>query len=168
MSSRRGLWPTFKTGTHTMSRFTGWVAAVVMGCMMLLTAADIIARLLKLPIEAAHDVTELMMVVIIFLGLPLTSSLGGQVKVELLTSKLSHRKNASIDVFTSFLCILVCIGIIWGLIRRTFQSIAGNWGTPTIFFPVYPFVIVAIIGCLLLILVMVIQWQELLKRAVGK
>ena len=52
----------------------GVAASVILLCMMLLTVVDVIARYrLKMPVRGAFEVTELMLVVLIFAGLPLVS-----------------------------------------------------------------------------------------------
>ena len=52
----------------------GVAASVILLCMMLLTVVDVLARYrLKMPVRGAFEVTELMLVVLIFAGLPLVS-----------------------------------------------------------------------------------------------
>ena len=52
----------------------GVAASVILFCMMLLTAIDVVARyLFRMPVRGAFEVTELMLVVLIFAGLPLVS-----------------------------------------------------------------------------------------------
>ena len=52
----------------------GVAASVVLLAMMLLTVVDVIARYrFKMPVRGAFEVTELMLVVLIFAGLPLVS-----------------------------------------------------------------------------------------------
>ena len=52
----------------------GVAASVILFAMMLLTVVDVVARYqLKMPVRGAFEVTELMLVVLIFAGLPLVS-----------------------------------------------------------------------------------------------
>ena len=52
----------------------GVVASAVLLAMMLLTVVDVVARYrFKMPVRGAFEVTELMLVVLIFAGLPLVS-----------------------------------------------------------------------------------------------
>jgi len=52
----------------------GVAASVVLLAMMLLTVVDVVARYrFKMPVRGAFEVTELMLVVLIFAGLPLVS-----------------------------------------------------------------------------------------------
>jgi TRAP-type C4-dicarboxylate transport system permease small subunit len=52
----------------------GVASSAILMCMMLLTFVDVVARyLLNRPIRGAFEVTELMLLVLIFAGLPLVS-----------------------------------------------------------------------------------------------
>ncbi len=55
-------------------RLLGVAASVVLLAMMLLTTVDVVARyVFSRPVRGAFEVTELMLVVLIFAGLPLVS-----------------------------------------------------------------------------------------------
>ena len=61
-------------GKRRADALLGVAASLVLFCMMLLTVVDVIARYrLKMPVRGAFEVTELMLVVLIFAGLPLVS-----------------------------------------------------------------------------------------------
>jgi TRAP-type C4-dicarboxylate transport system permease small subunit len=61
-------------GTRRADALLGAAASVVLFCMMLLTVVDVVARYrLRMPVRGAFEVTELMLVVRIFAGLPLVS-----------------------------------------------------------------------------------------------
>ena len=52
----------------------GIAASVILGCMTLLTFVDVVARyLFNRPIRGGFEVTELLLLVLIFAGLPLVS-----------------------------------------------------------------------------------------------
>ena len=76
------------------SLFTGlnWVPVIFVFIMMFLTAADVLGRyIFSRPIYGAQDVTELMLVVIVFFGIPYLQFVKGHIKVELLFSRLSTK-----------------------------------------------------------------------------
>ena len=61
-------------GIFALSNLGKWVAGITLGLSMLLTTADVVWRyFLNHSIVAAHDVTELMMVVVVFFGTGLYS-----------------------------------------------------------------------------------------------
>src|SRR5499426_4842176 len=52
----------------------GIAASVILLCMMLLTFVDVVARyLFNFPLRGGFEITELMLLVLIFAGLPLVS-----------------------------------------------------------------------------------------------
>ena len=52
----------------------GIAASILLSCLMLVTFVDVVARyLFNLPIRGAFEVTELLLLVLIFAGLPLVS-----------------------------------------------------------------------------------------------
>jgi len=63
----------------------GVAASMILLAMMLLTTVDVVARyLFNRPLRGAFEITELMLVVLIFAGLPLAKVFGGPVRDVLL------------------------------------------------------------------------------------
>lgn len=62
-----------------------YVAAALMMTLMLLTAADVIGRyFFNKPIFGGFELTEIVLAILIFAGLPLTTLRGGHITVDLL------------------------------------------------------------------------------------
>lgn len=65
-------------------RVIGFVLILALLAMVLLTFADVIGRrFFNIPIYGAHDITEHMMAIIVFSGLPLLTSARGHLAVDL-------------------------------------------------------------------------------------
>jgi TRAP-type C4-dicarboxylate transport system permease small subunit len=63
-----------KTWERRADAVLGVAASILLLCLMLLTFADVVARyLFNRPIRGAFEVTELLLLVLIFAGLPLVS-----------------------------------------------------------------------------------------------
>jgi hypothetical protein len=69
-----------------LERTLGYVAAAALFAMMIVTFADVVGRKLFVSIPGSLEVTELLMLVVIFVGLPLASLKGEHVFFDLLTS----------------------------------------------------------------------------------
>ena len=70
----------------------GIAASILLGGMMLLTFADVVARyLLNRPIRGAFEVTELGLLVLIFAGLPLVSHADEHVTMDFIDRILPER-----------------------------------------------------------------------------
>src|SRR5215475_2687646 len=63
--SEAGVW---------LDRALGFSAAVLLFCLMMLTTADVVGRyIFNWPIRGAFEITELLLLTLIFAGLPLAS-----------------------------------------------------------------------------------------------
>ena len=70
----------------------GIAASILLGCMMLLTFADVVARyLLNWPIRGGFEITELLLLVLIFAGLPLVSHADEHVTMDFIDRLLPAR-----------------------------------------------------------------------------
>ena len=70
----------------------GIAASILLGGMMLLTFADVVARyLLNWPIRGGFEITELVLLVLIFAGLPLVSHADEHVTMDFIDRLLSAR-----------------------------------------------------------------------------
>ena len=128
-----------------------WIAGITLCLMMLLTAADVVCRyIFGRSIASAHDLIELMMVVVIFLGLSYTASVKGHVQVDLITSKLSKRTQSVLDSITSLLSVVVFATIAWRFGMNAWSSFTRGGATPTVEIPLSPFLFIACVGCALL------------------
>lgn len=86
------------------------VAVVTLFAMMVMTFADVVLRsAANMPIEAATELTRIMMAVIVFSVLPVISAQSGHIAVDLLDGMFSPRVARWRDALIS----LVCGGILW-------------------------------------------------------
>ena len=70
----------------------GIAASALLLCLMLLTSADVVARyLFNRPIRGAFEVTELLLLVLIFAGLPLVSHADEHVTMDFIDRMLPAR-----------------------------------------------------------------------------
>lgn len=70
---------------HWFNHLLGFLAALVMFTMMLVTFVDVVGRdLLNSPLPGGFEITEFLLASLIFLGLPLITAEGGHVEVDLL------------------------------------------------------------------------------------
>src|SRR6188508_1853868 len=70
----------------------GIASAAILFCMMLLTFVDVVARyLFNFPLRGGFEVTELMLLVLIFAGLPLVSHSDEHVTMDFIDRMLPAR-----------------------------------------------------------------------------
>ena len=74
---------------RTASGALTWVAGAAVLAMVLVTAVDVVGRyFLGKPVTSGHALVQALVFVVVFLGLPLLSSIRGYMQVELLDTAL--------------------------------------------------------------------------------
>ncbi|MGB7241609.1 MAG: TRAP transporter small permease [Sulfitobacter sp.] len=101
-SQTQKVWLAFEHGL-------GVICAVVLLCMMSLTGVDVIARyVLNAPIQGAFELTEVLLVFLVFCAMPLTTRTGGHIEVELWEP--TSRAGNGLRLFLASLCGLTVFG----------------------------------------------------------
>src|SRR5262245_15586947 len=85
--------------------------------MMLLTFVDVVARyVLSRPVRGAFEVTELMLLVLIFAGLPLVSLADEHAVMDFVDRLLGRRGRRVLEALVQVLCaasMFVLAGLVW-------------------------------------------------------
>ena len=99
---------------HHLSRWFAYISTGVMGLMMLLTVADVFMRtVFDSPITGTTEVTEFMMVIVVFPALAWCAVTRRHVQVDLLVSHLPPRVQTIIDSLTLLLALATFVIITW-------------------------------------------------------
>ncbi len=127
--------------SSTSERVTLWLAlagALALTIMMLLTFFDVIGRAFNHPIVGTVEVTELLMGLLIFLGVGLTTFLRGHIRVDIFITYLSPRARAVLDTVTmaisTFFAALMC----WQLWLKAADTVAMGDVTQIWAVPIWP------------------------------
>lgn len=108
-----------------LDRGLGMLAAVLLFFMMMLTFFDVVGRdAFSRPIPGAFEVTEAMMGILIFAGLPLISARDGHVAVNLIDSLLGVRGRRIQYVFMQVVAMVSCAALAWVLWHKAGQLAA--------------------------------------------
>lgn len=125
---------------HTVNRFLALVAGGLTFLLMLVVVGDVAGRyVLRRPIPAALEITEILLPLIVFLAIAYTEAVGGNIRVIMLKDRLSLRKQVVLDVLAYALGLLVFSLVTW----KTFAYAWSSWGVREvaqgiISLPVYP------------------------------
>ncbi len=83
---------------YSVTKYMGYVAAVIIFCLMIITVADVIGRyFLSSPVPGAVELSALMLVIIVALGLGWCALARGHVKVDLIMDRLPPKVQFVID-----------------------------------------------------------------------
>lgn len=140
-----------KTVVNRISSLNAWLAKlggyVLLG-MMLLTTSDVIGRyIFNAPITGAYEVTEVMMVTLIFLFIGYTQAEKSHISIDLVVRVLPKKLRVTIDILTHLLSLFIIILIAWMNILRCLELMRRNEVTAILYIPVSPFVLILAIGC---------------------
>jgi len=126
--------------------------------MMLLTIADVFLRkVFSQSILGTVEVTEFMMVILLFFAVTQTEILDGHVRVDLIMSRFGERTQTLVDTITQLVCFLLFGLFTWSTLVYAGKMRASGEVSQDLWLPVYPFIYVVALGCALLALSLLIK-----------
>jgi len=118
----------------------GLVAALLLFFMMTITSIDVIGRyVFNAPLRGAFELTELMLVVLIYAGLPLVSHQNEHIVVDVFDRWMSPAVRRALDVVAHLLAGLTLLGMTWLLIRKASRIVENGDVTSTLKIGLAPF-----------------------------
>lgn len=133
-----------------LNLYMHYVAAAALLGIFGLTVADITGRsVFNNPISGTIEVTSMILVVLVFLGLAHSEDLGDHITVDLIYVRLGDRGQKVLHVFADVLSIVVLGLLAYRLYQFGFRQIASGAQTPVLKWPLWPFAFVAAFGTLL-------------------
>ena len=120
----------------------------VLLCMMVLTISDVIGRyFFNSPVTGAYEITEIMMVTVVFLFIGYTHSQKGHISIDFVIRLLPQKMRMTIDIVTHLVSLFIMILIAWMNILRCLELMRINEVTPILHIPISPFFLILAIGC---------------------
>jgi TRAP-type C4-dicarboxylate transport system permease small subunit len=157
----------FESWIYPISKVTNRVASVALFCMMFLTIADVFLRkVFSRSILGTVEVTEFLMLILVFFALAQTEVLNGHVKVDLVMGRFSERTQAAVDMITQVICFLLfglftSSALVYSEKMREAAEVSQD-----LWLPLYPFVYVVVAGCAILSLALFIKFLMALAKIV--
>jgi TRAP-type C4-dicarboxylate transport system permease small subunit len=134
---------------RVLEQALGLGAAVVLTAMMLLTGADVIARyVLNAPIKGAFELTEILLVCLVFLAMPLAMMANAHVEVELWEPK-SGLGDRVRRVLGGVAALLVFGGLAWQLIEHATRLARYGTVSNSLSIPLNGVAWLAAFGCII-------------------
>ena len=110
---------------RALERLLGWTAGAALFAMMALTFADVVGRkLFDASIAGSLELTELLMMVMIFAALPLASLAGTHVLFDLLDRLVPAGWARAQHALAHGLCVLLLAGAAWLTFTRAARTLA--------------------------------------------
>jgi len=144
-----------------------WLAAVSMVVLMLVTFVDVVGRyFFSKPLTASNEITELVMVAVIFLAGGYYTLQGRQINIDTVLMFLSQRKRNILSITTWFLSLIILALMTWQLGIWGWENLFSPEGkvTATLLLPEAPFMLIAALGTFLVFLASVVLFIQALSR----
>ena len=117
-----------------------WTGALVLFAMMILTFVDVVMRdLLASPLHGSFEITELLLVVLIFAGLPLVSRAGEHVTLDTLDPVFKTGGRAILDRIANVVSAVALVGVAWLMMRRAARIADTGDTSAQLQIPYWPF-----------------------------
>ena len=145
-----------------------WLAKAggyVLLCMMVLTISDVIGRyFFNSPVTGAYEITEVMMVTIVFLFIGYTQAQKGHISIDFVIRLLPQKMRMTIDIVTHLVSLFIMLLIAWMNILRCLELMRINEVTPILHFPISPFFLILAIGCFVYSIEFIKNIKNILKH----
>ena len=126
--------------------------------LMIITTVDVILRKVSpLSIRGSYELTEMGMLIIVFLGIAAFQVKGGHVRVDMFVNKFPGRAK----IITAIVVQLIeCVAggfLIYGNIEKMLANGAKGISTSTLLIPTWPFCAIMMIGSILFTIMMILD-----------
>jgi len=130
---------------------SGIVGVVILLAMMMMTVVDVIMRyFFRRPIIGSVEISIILMVCVVFLGIAWCALNDGHISVDIITGKLSKKGRAILNSFDNIVTFALALLIAWRSVLEAVSVKEMEVTSPLLGIPRYPFVFVTAFGFLLL------------------
>ena len=148
----------FESGIARTARGLAVVAGAAIIAMLLLTCADVFLRyFVNAPIEGTFDITQMLMVVIVFFALAHCGWTGGHVVVDVLRDLFPQWLLVPLAVVVNFIGAVAMLAVAWQSLITAFDFMRTGETPMTVLIPKYPFIIVVSFGALTYAVVLAVR-----------
>ena len=152
---------------NPISKIVNRIASGVLFFMMLLTIADVFLRkVFSRSILGTVEVTEFMLLILVFFALAQTEVLNGHVKVDLVMGRFSERSQAMVDAIGQLACFFLFGLFTWSALVYSGKMREAVEVSQDLWLPIFPFVYVVAVGCALLSLVLLTKFFMALVKII--
>ncbi|MFC1914438.1 TRAP transporter small permease [Chloroflexota bacterium] len=134
------------SGIRKTNYFLYLSGGVFIAYACVVTLIDVTGRYFRHPLPGAGEMSQLVLLAMVFLTIAHTQAEKGHVSIELLFTRLPRRGQEIVDLIMSLLGLIMAAVLAWSAVIYALNSKAGNVTTDMIKIPVYPFQLLMFIG----------------------
>lgn len=110
----------------------GYAGAVVLFFMMILTTVDVIGRKLDVPIRGGVEMSEILLAMLIFAGLPLVSEARQHIVIDTFEGFMSRGVRRALDALANAVCAVTIFGMAWMFYSKRVVRVAEAGDTTSV------------------------------------
>jgi TRAP-type C4-dicarboxylate transport system permease small subunit len=170
MGVKPGRWPDhLEKGIALTSRILNNIGIAFLMLLMFLITADVLLRaVLKRPILGTNELSEFMMIIVVYLAVAYTQYTKSHVSVDLVISRFPQRIQDIIDSFIYLLSLIICSLMTWRAFADVKRIFDINRVSDVLNVPVAPFQLVMASGFFLFSVVLLRDFIHTLRKAIKK
>ena len=159
----------WKKGIYSFSNFLNIIASIILFLMMLLTVTDVFLRkVLAKSILGTVEITEFMMLIIVFFALGQAEIEDKHVRVHLIVSRFKDKMQHLIDMVTQIFCLILFIIALLSAISYAFKMKVSGEVSQDLWIPLYPFIYVVVVGCTIVSIVLLVNFLKAMKKVLKR
>jgi TRAP-type C4-dicarboxylate transport system permease small subunit len=133
---------------RSLSTYISYIGNFALAAMMLLSTMDVIGRyFFNSPVLGAYEITEYLMLIMVFSFLALAQSEKAHINVDIVFNRLPAGVRNIFMRFNHLVCLLVMILVTWMSIQRIWELKKTGEASLLLKIPDYPFAVFLVIGC---------------------
>ena len=159
----------YKTIITKIARICGILGAISLILLSLLTVADVLLRyFFNSPIVGSFELTEYLLIPIVFFSIPWTTREKSNVRVDLIVGRFSDRRRTIVYAISCVLSIIVTFVFAWFTVPQAIYIGKANIHSEMLHIPAYPFYILTALGFFILFFVLIDNLIDFIKEAAAK
>jgi TRAP-type C4-dicarboxylate transport system permease small subunit len=147
----------------------GLLGAFTMIGLMMLTVADVFLRkFFNAPILGSFEITEFLLVVLVFFAIPWAALKKSNVKVDLIVGRFPQRVQAAFSSVTCLLSLIITAFFGWYTIPQAIYILRLHKVSEMLDIPFFPFYFMVAFGFFILLFVLLANLIEFVKKALKR
>ncbi len=147
----RGRVKNFIKILQRLSTYLAYFGALSLFLMMCLTIMDVAGRcIFNKPVLGAYELTEFMILILIFSFLGYTQTKKSHISVDLFMMIIPDKFKIFIEILNHLACLVIMILIVWMGFEKAVEMMGTRESSPNLAVPSYPFVFFLVLGCAVL------------------
>ena len=160
----------FRPAVRKACNVIAMVAMVSVFGIMCVLVVDIILRSTteSMAVRGTYELTEMTMIIIIFLGMAVTQMEKEHIHVEMLVEKFPFRLKSYISAIVSVFTTGLAFITFYACVQQALSNAASGISTAVLFIPLYPFAWIMATGMAVLTAILVLDTIDAFIQAITK